>query len=217
MPSQRACAILLIDQITIWSMTFWRDARIARDHRINQRIRVPQVRLVDEKGEQLGIVPTLEALGLAEERGLDLVEVAPAASPPVCRFMDYGRFKYEVTRKEREARKARKTKASNDVREVRMKTRIGIHDRSSKTRVVKRLLDEGSKVKVSVMFRGRERDHPEVGMVLLKAVADDLVDEALLERPPVFEGRFLAMILAPNPKYVKESEEAEKQLDHAKA
>jgi translation initiation factor IF-3 len=198
-------------------MTFWRDARIARDHRINQRIRVPQVRLVDEKGEQLGIVPTLEALGLAEERGLDLVEVAPAASPPVCRFMDYGRFKYEVTRKEREARKARKTKASNDVREVRMKTRIGIHDRSSKTRVVKRLLDEGSKVKVSVMFRGRERDHPEVGMVLLKAVADDLVDEALLERPPVFEGRFLAMILAPNPKYVKESAEAEKQLDHAKA
>jgi translation initiation factor IF-3 len=172
---------------------------------------------VDEKGEQLGIVPTLEALGLAEERGLDLVEVAPAASPPVCRLMDYGRFKYEATRKEREARKARKTKASNDVREVRMKTRIGIHDRSSKTRVVKRLLDEGSKVKVSVMFRGRERDHPEVGMVLLKAVADDLVDEALLERPPVFEGRFLAMILAPNPKYVKKSAEAEKQLDHAKA
>lgn len=198
-------------------MTFWRDARIAKDHRINQRIRVPQVRLVDEKGEQLGVVPTLEALGLAEERGLDLVEVAPAASPPVCRFMDYGRFKYETTRKEREARKARKTKASNDVREVRMKTRIGIHDRSSKTRVVKRLLDEGSKVKVSVMFRGRERDHPEVGMTLLKAVADDLVDEALLERPPVFEGRFLAMILAPNPKYVKESAEAEKQLDHAKA
>ena len=179
---------------------------------------------MDEEGEQLGIIPTQEALRLADERGLDLVEVAPAAAPPVCRLMDYGRFKYETTRKEREARKARKTKASNEVREVRMKTRIGIHDRSAKTRVVKRLLDEGSKVKVSVMFRGRERDHPELGMTLLKAVADDLVDEALLERAPAFEGRFLAMTLAPNPKYVKESAEAaqqsaetEKQLDHAKA
>ncbi len=199
-------------------------ARISRDYRVNQRIRIPQVRLVDEEGEQLGILPTQEALRLADERGLDLVEVAPAAAPPVCRLMDYGRFKYETTRKEREARKARKTKASNEVREVRMKTRIGIHDRSAKTRVAKRLLDEGSKVKVSVMFRGRERDHPELGMILLKAVADDLVDEALLERAPAFEGRFLAMILAPNPKYVKESaeaeqqsDEAEKQLDHAKA
>jgi len=131
--------------------------------------------------------------------------------------MDYGRFKYEATRKEREARKARKTKASNEVREVRMKTRIGVHDRSAKTRVVKRLLDEGSKVKVSVMFRGRERAHPEVGMTLLKLVADDLVDEALLERPPAFEGRFLAMVLAPNPTYSKESAKAEKELDHAKA
>ena len=162
---------------------------------------------------------------MADERGLDLVEVAPAASPPVCRLMDYGRFKYEATRKEREARKARKTKASNEVREVRMKTRIGVHDRSAKTRVVKRLLDEGSKVKVSVMFRGRERAHPEVGMTLLKLVADDLVDEALLERAPAFEGRFLAMVLAPNPTYSKESpeaeskesSEAEKELDHAKA
>ena len=172
---------------------------------------------MDERGEQLGILPTQEAMRLADERGLDLVEVAPTASPPVCRLMDYGRFKYEATRKEREARKARKVKASNEVREVRMKTRIGVHDRSAKTRVVKRLLDEGSKVKVSVMFRGRERDHPEVGMTLLKAVADDLVNEALLERPPVFEGRFLAMILAPNPTYVKETADAEKQLDHAKA
>ena len=203
--------------MTSWSISFRRSARIPRDYRVNQRIRVPQVRLVDEGGEQLGILPTQEAMRLADERGLDLVEVAPTASPPVCRLMDYGRFKYEATRKEREARKARKVKASNEVREVRMKTRIGVHDRSAKTRVVKRLLDEGSKVKVSVMFRGRERDHPEVGMTLLKAVADDLVNEALLERPPVFEGRFLAMILAPNPTYVKAAADAEKQLDHAKA
>ena len=156
---------------------------------------------------------------MAEERGLDLVEVAPAASPPVCRVMDYGRFRYEATRKEREARKLRKNTVTNELREVRMKTRIGVHDRAAKTRVVKRLLEEGSKVKVSVMFRGRERDHPELGMGLLRMVAEDLTDEALLERPPVFEGRFLAMILTPNPakQSKSESEESEKEPTGAKA
>ena len=137
---------------------------------------------------------------MAEERGLDLVEVAAAASPPVCRFMDYGKFRYEATRKEREARRDQKAKGgSNVVREVRLKTRIGEHDRLAKTRVVKRLLDEGSKVRVSVMFRGREITHPEVGMAVLRLVAEDLKDEALMEKPPGFEGRFLAMVLVPPP------------------
>ncbi|MCH7626750.1 MAG: translation initiation factor IF-3 [Chloroflexi bacterium] len=198
-----------------------------KEYRVNRRIRVPQIRLVDDEGEQLGVMPVEEAIGKAEERGLDLVEVAPAASPPVCRIMDYGKFRYEATRKERDARKARKTKASNDVREVRMKTRIGAHDRSAKTRQVARLLGEGSKVKVSVMFRGREIDHPELGMGLLRAVAEDLVDDALLERPPKFEGRFLAMVLAPNPRKeektnksgesTNESEETKKELEGAEA
>jgi translation initiation factor IF-3 len=155
------------------------------------------VRVVDEEGNQLGVMPTLQALRLAEERGVDLVEVAPAAKPPVTRLMDYGRFRYETTRKEREARKARKGKASNELREVRMKTRIGLHDRSAKTRLVQRLLGEGSKVKVSVMFRGREIYHPELGMGLLRKVAEELSDEALLESPPRFEGRFLSMVLSP--------------------
>lgn len=181
---------------------------------------MPQIRLVDDEGEQLGVMPVEEAIGKAEERGLDLVEVAPAASPPVCRIMDYGKFRYEATRKERDARKARKTKASNEVREVRMKTRIGAHDRSAKTRQVLRLLGEGSKVKVSVMFRGREIDHPELGMGLLRAVAEDLVDDALLERPPKFEGRFLAMVLAPNPRKEEKttkSDDSEKELEGAEA
>lgn len=155
------------------------------------------MRVVDEEGNQLGVMPTLQALRLAEERGVDLVEVAPAAKPPVTRLMDYGRFRYETTRKEREARKARKGKASNELREVRMKTRIGLHDRSAKTRLVQRLLGEGSKVKVSVMFRGREIYHPELGMGLLRKVAEELSDEALLESPPRFEGRFLSMVLSP--------------------
>lgn len=145
----------------------------------------------------MGVMPTQQALGMADERGLDLVEVAPSATPPVTRFMDYGKFRYEATRKEREARKARKTKPSNELREVRMKTRIGVHDRSAKTRQVKRLLGEGSKVKVSVMFRGREMDHPELGWKLLRTVAEDLTEEASLESPPRFEGRFLAMVLSP--------------------
>ena len=174
---------------------------------------------MDDEGEQLGVMAVEEALEKAEENGLDLVEVAPAASPPVCRIMDYGKFRYEATRKEREARKARKSKASNEVREVRMKTRIGLHDRFSKTRQVARLLGEGSKVKVSVMFRGREIDHPELGMGLLRAVAEDLVDDALLERPPKFEGRFLTMVLAPNPRKEKtsESDGKKKELEGAEA
>ena len=166
----------------------------------------------------MGVMVTREALKIAEERGLDLVEVAPAASPPVCRLMDYGKFRYEANRKEREARKARKTKATNELREVRFKTRIGDHDRFAKTRLVKRLLDEGAKVKVTVMFRGREMDHPEIGMGILRLVASDLVDDALLERTPGFEGRFLTMILAPNTaKPTAKSAESEKELEGAEA
>ncbi len=158
---------------------------------------MPEVRLVDEAGKQLGVMPTRQALELAEERGLDLVEVAPAANPPVCRLLDYGKFRYEATRREREARRDNKAKSTNEVREVRFKTRIGEHDRAAKTRLVKRLLDQGAKVKVSVMFRGREITHPEVGMAVLKLVAEDLSDEAMMEKTPSFEGRFLTMILTP--------------------
>ena len=198
-------------------MVFKGGVSIPREYRTNRRILVPEVRMVDEDGEQLGVMPTQEARRMADERGLDLVEVAPASSPPVCRLMDYGKFKYQATRKEREARKLRRGSVTNELREVRMKTRIGIHDRSAKTRVVKRLLGEGSKVKVSVMFRGRERDHPELGMGLLRAVAEDLIDDALLESPPAFEGRFLAMVLAPNRRQPSKSPEPEKELDRAKA
>ena len=172
--------------------------------------------MVDDKGEHVGVIPTQEAIRLADERGLDLVEVAPGAKPPVTRIMDYGKFRYQTTRKEREARKASKGKVTNELREVRMKTRIGIHDRSAKTRLIKRLLTQGSKVKVSIMFRGREMDHPEIGMGLLKAVAEDLIDDAMLERPPTFEGRFLAMILTPNLSRETKKENNTKEINSAK-
>jgi len=140
---------------------------------------------------------TSQAISLADERGLDLVEVAPGSQPPVCRLMDYGRFRYEITRREREARKEQKIRSNNSLREVRFKTRIGEHDLNSKTRLVKRLLGEGSKVKVSVMFRGREITHPEIGMLVLKRVAEDLTGDAMVEKSPGFEGRFLTMTLSP--------------------
>ena len=172
---------------------------------------------MDDESEQQGVMPTQQAMEIAEKRGLDLVEVAPTASPPVCRLMDYGRFRYEATRKEREARRANKTRTSNELREVRMKTRIGAHDRSAKTRMVKRLLGEGSKVKVTVMFRGREIDHPELGMALLRMVAEDLVDDARLERPPTFERRWLSMVLTPNTAPAAKSASSEEEPEVAKA
>ena len=162
------------------------------------------------------MMPTRQALELAETRGLDLVEVAPSAVPPVCRLMDYGRFRYEATRKEREARKAQKTKVTNVVREVRFRTRIGDHDRQAKTRLAKRLLNQGSKVKVSVMFRGREIEHADLGMRLLRTVAEDLADEALLEVTPHFEGRFLTMTLSPNTRSAGEAQ-ADREPQRAKA
>jgi translation initiation factor IF-3 len=156
------------------------------------------------------VMPTREALGMATEQGLDLVEVAPAADPPVCRLMDYGKHRYEATRKEREARKVQKTRVTNQLREVRFRTRIGDHDRNAKTRLVHRLLNQGSKVKVSVLFRGREITHPDLGMTVLRSVAEDLAENALMEKPPGFEGRALTMILSPKPiKVVKTKAEEE--------
>ncbi len=192
----------------------WRN-NIAKNYRVNDRIKVPSVLLVDDKGNQLGEMSTPDAIALASERGLDLVEVAPAAEPPVCRILNYGKFRYEATRKEREARKANKAKSKNQLREVRMKTRIGEHDRLSKTRLVKRLLSQGSKVKVSIIFRGREMQHPQIGMDLLKIVAEDLGEDALLDKAPSFEGRFLAMVLAPSASLKKSIQN--KELESAKA
>lgn len=165
-----------------------------RDYRINQQIRVREVRLIGDAGEQLGVVPTAEAMQMARDQGVDLVEVSPTASPPVCRLLDYGRFRYTQTKRDREARKSQKT---NVVREVRFRPRIAEHDRISKIRRIQELLGEGAKVKVSVMFRGREITHPELGVNLLRGVAEQLKEEAKLETPPLMEGRRMNIILAP--------------------
>jgi translation initiation factor IF-3 len=169
---------------------------IPRDYRINQHIRVKEVRLVDDKGNQVGIVSLGDALSMSLERGLDLVEVAPNSVPPVCRILDYGKFRYAQSKKERESSKVQK---GNLLREVRFRTRIGEHDRQSKTRLAKKLLTQGYKVKLSVMFRGREITHPDLGVKILRIVAEDLKEDARLDRTPTMEGRMMNIILSPNP------------------
>lgn len=169
---------------------------IAKDLRINERIRVREVLLIDDEGQKLGTIPIQEALQRARDAGLDLVEVAPNANPPVCRILDYGKFKFDQAKKEREARKHQK---QQQLREVRFKPKIGTHDIDFKTKVIVKLLNEGDKVKVSVMFRGREITHPEIGRGLLMRVQENVKDLAVVERQPIMEGRFMNMYLAPLP------------------
>ena len=167
---------------------------ISKEFRINDRIRTREVRLIDENNAQLGIVPTYQALNLARERGLDLVEVAPTAVPPVCRILDYGKFKYEQSKKEREARKHQKNVL---LREIRMRPKIDDHDIDFKTRTVEKLLKEGDKVKVTITFRGREVTHPQIGRALLERIYDRVKDVGSIEKPALMEGRNMTMILAP--------------------
>lgn len=152
------------------------------------------MRLISETGEQLGTMPLFKAREIANERGYDIVEVAPQAAPPVCRLIDYGKFKYEQTKKEREARKKQK---SITIREVQLRPKIGEHDIEFKTKTIRKLLGEGDKVKVSIIFRGREITHPELGKLLLDRVATELEGEVVVERPAVMDGRRMIMILSP--------------------
>ncbi|MFS8524433.1 MAG: translation initiation factor IF-3 [Limnochordales bacterium] len=161
---------------------------------MNHQIRVREVRVIDENGEQLGILPTHEALAMAQERDLDLVEVAPNARPPVCRLMDYGKFRYEQSKREREARKRQKVLT---LKEVRMSPKIDSHDLQIKMRNAERFLKDGDKVKITVRFRGREIVHADIARQKLTEMAEELKDISVVERPPKLEGRQMIMILAP--------------------
>lgn len=163
--------------------------------RVNQQIRVREVRVIDEEGQQLGIFLTYEALRLASEKGLDLVEVAPNAIPPVCRFLDYGKFQYERQKKEREARKTQKI---IEIKEIRLRPRTGEHDIDTKVRHALNFLEEGSKVKVTVRFRGREITHPEIAREQLEEFVTKIGSAAIVEAQPSMEGRNLFLLLSPN-------------------
>jgi translation initiation factor IF-3 len=149
---------------------------------------------VGDKGEQLGVMALYQALDLAKKKGFDLVEVAPTAVPPVCRLMDYGKFKYEQAKKEREMRKSQKTSI---VREIRLRPKIGEHDFESKTRSAKKLLQDGDKVKITIMFRGREITHADLGWRLLEKMMEVLKGTVAIEKQPMMEGSRMFMILAP--------------------
>lgn len=161
--------------------------------RINTEITVPEVRLVDEKGEMRGVVPTREALKIAEEVGLDLVEVSPNAEPPVCKILDYGKYKYEQQKKAAEARKKQKV---IDIKEVKIRPGIEKHDYEVKMRSIKKFLAEGDKVKITMRFRGREMAHQNIGSDLLKQILEEVQDACTVELSPRMEGRQMIMILA---------------------
>ena len=164
------------------------------DLRVNERIRISPVRLIDETGEQVGIVPTDEARAMAAEHGLDLVEVAPNSRPPVCRIMDYGKYKYEQARKNREAKKKQHTVT---VKEIKMRPKIEEHDFGFKLRHARRFLEEGDKVKFTLRFRGREMTHPELGERVLTRVKEELAELATIESDVKREGRQMTMLVAP--------------------
>jgi translation initiation factor IF-3 len=155
------------------------------------------LRVIDSDGKQLGILPRREALRLADERSLDLVEVAPNADPPVAKLMDFGKYQYERAKREREARKARK---EIEVKEIRLRPKTGEHDLEFKIRQARAFLESGAKVKVRIRFRGREITHPEVAKVHMDRIAQDLSDLSIVEQQPGFEGSTILMILAPIPK-----------------
>ena len=168
---------------------------ISSEPRINDRIRVPEVRLVGPEGEQVGIVPIGKALELAAEADLDLVEVAPMARPPVCKLMDYGKFKYESAQK---AREARRNQALTVIKEMKLRPKIDSHDYETKKGHVERFLKQGDKVKVTIMFRGREQSRPELGFRLLQRLADDIQELGFVESSPKQDGRNMVMVVAPH-------------------
>jgi translation initiation factor IF-3 len=182
---------------------------ISTDQRINDRIRVPEVRLVGPNGETVGIVRIEDALRLAQEADLDLVEVAPMARPPVCKLMDYGKFKYENAQK---AREARRNQTNVVIKEMKLRPKIDSHDYETKKGHVVRFLRQGDKVKITIMFRGREQHRPELGFRLLQRLAQDVDDLGYVESAPKQDGRNMIMVLGPH----KKKAEAKAEMRAAK-
>jgi translation initiation factor IF-3 len=174
--------------------------------RINERIRIKEVRLIDEAGEQVGVIATEQALEMARDRDLDLVEVAPDARPPVARLLDYSKYKYE---QEQKAKAARKHQQQVNVREIKLRPKIADHDYETKKGHVERFLRHKDKVKVTIMFRGREQAHPERGRALLQRLYDDISELATIEAEPQQEGRNMHMMLAPSKELLAQQQREE--------
>ncbi len=169
--------------------------------KVNREIRAPRVRLITQTGEQVGVVPLHEALAKADEAGLDLVEISAGSNPPVCKITNYGKFRYDQTKREKESKKAQH---QVKIKEIKLKPNIDIHDLETKIRHAREFIAKGNKVKVTCMFRGREMAHPELGEKLLRKLCEDLEDIAMVETPSKLFGRMLIVILAPGGKKKKE-------------
>ncbi|GAA3676549.1 hypothetical protein GCM10022237_39970 [Nocardioides ginsengisoli] len=191
------------------SQPFEFGGHISTELRINERIRVPEVRLVGPNGETVGIVPTDQALKLAQEADLDLVEIAPMGKPPVCKLMDYGKFKYENAQK---AREARRNQTNVIIKEMKLRPKIDAHDYETKKGHVVRFLKAGDKVKITIMFRGREQHRPELGYRLLQKLAEDVQELGFVESNPKQDGRNMVMVLGPH----KKKAEAKAEVKAAK-
>ena len=170
-----------------------------QDFRVNEMIRIEEIRVIDPEGKNLGIMPTKDALKLAREKELDLVEISPNANPPVCRIVDFGKFLYERTKKEKEASKSQ---VKIEVKEIRLRPKTNEHHRGFKTRNARRWLLENKKVRVTIRFRGREITYPELALEDLKEIAEELEDIATIEQAPKLEGRVMSMLMSPNPKKI---------------
>ena len=184
----------------------------AQEPRLNEQISVRECRLIGFDGTQMGIYATSEAQRIADSEGLDLVEIAPMAEPPVCRIMDYGKFKYDQAIK---AKQARKNQSRVETKEMKFRPKIDVGDYTTKKKHVLRFLDAGNKVKITIMFRGREMAHPEQGLTILERLADDLKDVAVIESQPKMEGRNMHMLIAPLPSAVaaKKKKESDKKKE----
>ncbi len=180
----------------------------AQEPRLNEEITVDECRLINYDGTQMGIYSIEEAQQIADDEGYDLVEIAPNAEPPVCRVMDYGKFKYDQAIK---AKQARKNQTKVETKEMKFRPKIDVGDYETKKKHVLRFLGDGNKVKITIMFRGREMAHPEQGLTILERLADDLKDMAVIESQPKMEGRNMHMLIAPLPAAAKKKKESDKQ------
>ena len=176
---------------------YWRCLSISnKELQINEQIRDREVRVVGPEGDQLGVMSSKDALKLADEKNLDLVKIAPQATPPVCKIIDYGKFRFEQSKRDKEARKNQRIV---DIKEIRLSLNIDKHDIETKKKHATRFLEEGNKVKVSIRFRGREMGHPEIGLAIMRSFATEMADVANVERAAKLEGRTMLMFLAPKP------------------
>lgn len=182
----------------------------AQEPRINDEITVRECRLIGVDGQQMGVYMVSQALRVAEQEGLDLVEIAPNAEPPVCRIMDYGKYKYEQAIK---AKQARKNQSRIETKEMKFRPKIDVGDYTTKKKHIMRFLEEGSKVKITIMFRGREMAHPEIGLQILERLSEDLKDIAAIEQQPKMEGRNMHMMISPLSAAARKKIENEKKQE----